>query len=751
MKEAGQQFFLQQRLWDLQVVSSRGVAQEDVDAIQDLPEVADAEGMWNIDGTIIQGDSSQEVKIVSMTERISLPVLLSGRLPSEADECALEPDLLESCGVKVGDTLTIAPMEESAAFSSGSYTVTGTVHHPDYIQYDTSDVVVLASDAFMQDRFDRIAVIGTETEELDPFSDAYSDRVRSVRKSIEEKAEDLTAGIPEGMRDDLRWLVLDRKANAGYVSYSSTADAYSGAGLVFGLLFLLVIALDCFACVAVIVEEEKRVIGVKKAFGFHASEILSKYIAFGVAAALTGSALGIGISYALSSYILKINDRIMFFIISATKPQIAPLLTCAVCAGTVCLCAFTAALSCLKLLKSPADMLLKGADLRSPSNIATKGAPYRFGLYLRMILRNITSDFSRVALSIAVVVVSCVLIGGGVTVKLAFDGANEHQLSDIMLYDVRVGIDENTESEVREALEEKLNSLGVEWCAARWETRLYGNAGVWDGTTVICSDDDKLDRMIGLIDPATGEKEALQDQGALIQCRMAENLQLSAGDSLTMIGSQLQEVACPVSGSMINYINRMVVMKRTVYDKTFGSGLPDNSYLVLLGSTSDADFRDALLSVSEDLTFERSDAFYEDYKSVAVTYNAIMIIITLGAVLISFVILINLANIYIARKKKELVILRMNGFSLFMCKAYVACDAMLVTTIGLVLGVIIGIPVANMSVHIMEREYLQFVRDVQPAAWIVAVAIEAFFALVIYGFAMRKIRYYEIGDLSDTK
>ncbi|MBR6452326.1 MAG: ABC transporter permease [Lachnospiraceae bacterium] len=750
MKQAAQEFFREQQWWDLQVISSMGAGQEDVDVIRDLPGVTDAEGMWNIDGTILQEDTGLEVNILSMTDRISRPVLLSGTLPSASDECALEPDLLEECGVQIGDTLTIAPADDPAPFPAGTYRITGTVYHPNYIQYDTSDVVVVSSAAFMEDRFDRIAVIADGTQDADPFSDVYFDRVQTARRAIEAKTDDLTAGLPEEMRSDLRWIVLDRKANVGYVSFSSTADAYSGAGLVFGGLFLLVIALECFACVAVIVEEEKRIIGVKKAFGFRASEILIKYVAFGVAAALTGSVLGITLSYFMSSYILQINDRILFFIISATKPKIMPVLTGAVCLGIVGLCALTAVLSCLKLLKSPADLLLKGVDLGSPGSLAGKSSRYRFGLYFRMILRNITSDFSRVALSIAVVVVSCVLIGGGITVKLGFDGANQRQLSDIMLYDVRVGIDENTGDEVRDALEKKLNDLGVEWCAVRWENRLFDNAGIWDSTMVICSDDDKLPQMIGLIDPETGEKKVLGDQGALIQCRMAENLNLSSGDTLTMIDGKFMESTLPVAGSTINYTSRMVVMNRKVYDTAFGTGLSDNGYLVLLGGMKDEDFRNEMLSVSDDLVFERGDAFYEDYKSVAVTYSAIMLVISSCAVLISIVILINLANIYVARKKRELVILRLNGFSLWMCKAYVACDALLVTGIGLFLGVIIGIPVARMSVHIMEREYLQFVREVQPLAWIFAVAIEAVFSLVIYGFAMRRIRHYEIGDLGDT-
>ncbi len=193
-------------------------------------------------------------------------------------------------------------------------------------------------------------------------------------------------------------------------------------------------------------------------------------------------------------------------------------------------------------------------------------------MYFRMILRNITTDLGRVALSVAVVTVSCILIGGGVTVNLAYRGANERQLSDVLQYDVRVEISESTGDDTRGALEEKLNTLGVDWCAVRWETRLFDNDGTWDSTTVVSGDAGELEKMIGLQDPSTGKNLRPGDQAALIQCRIAENLDLAPGDTLTMLDSSLQEAVCMVSGSMVNYFSRMIVMSSAVYEKTFGSG-----------------------------------------------------------------------------------------------------------------------------------------------------------------------------------
>ena len=751
MKNAAADFYRERRFWDFEIVASLGVSEEDVAHIRALPETAEAEGKSSAEARIILGDSARDVLAVSLTEHLSVPVTVSGRLPAEPGECALEPDVLEAIGAAVGDVIELVPATGSNAFQAGKYLVCGTVIHPDYVRRDTADVVVLPKSAFLQARYSRIAVLAAGTEEMNPFSDAYAGRISEVRETLVREAGTLGKSLPAGLAEQLRCIVLDRDSNAGYVNYTSVAGAYSSAGMAFGFLFLLVIALECFSTVAVIVEEEKRVIGVGKAFGFSKPAILHKYFSFGIGAACTGSVLGIGLSFALSGAMLSINERTNLYAIIVNRPAPLPALTVAVCGGTAAVCAMTACLSCLGILRSPAELLLKGAVQKKARRASGGRNESRTGLYFRMILRNSRSDLSRVILSIAVVTVSCILIGSGVTVKLAHDGANQRQLSEVLLYDLRVGVDEDVGEETRAALEEKLNELGVQWCPVLWGTQLFDNGGQWDGVTLIRGSSEQLGMMIGLADPSTGEKQTLGDAGALIQLRMTENLHLSPGDTLTVLDKQMKRTECPVAGSVVNYSFRMMVMNRTVYDRVFGTDVADNAYLVLLNGMDDAAFRDALLSVSDGFTFERSDSFFEQYKSIAATYNIVVLSITGISVMISFVILINLANIYISRKKRELVILRMNGFSVRMCKAYVAYDAILTTVVGLVLGVLGGIPVAARSVHIMEREYFQFVRSIQPVAWLFAVVAEALFAVVIYGSAMRKIRYYEIGDLADTK
>ena len=126
----------------------------------------------------------------------------------------------------------------------------------------------------------------------------------------------------------------------------------------------------------------------------------------------------------------------------------------------------------------------------------------------------------------------------------------------------------------------------------------------------------------------------------------------------------------------------------------------------------------------------------------------VVLVIIAIAVLISFVILIHLANIYMLKKKRELIILRMNGFSIRKTRAYVMYEAVFTTAVGLALGLLAGMPIAGKAVRVMEKAHVQFVRDLQPLAWVIAVAVETLFAVLIYGLAMRKIKQYDINDLS---
>ena len=119
------------------------------------------------------------------------------------------------------------------------------------------------------------------------------------------------------------------------------------------------------------------------------------------------------------------------------------------------------------------------------------------------------------------------------------------------------------------------------------------------------------------------------------------------------------------------------------------------------------------------------------------------------SILMSFMILTNLANIFINRKKKELIVMRINGFSIAKTKGYLIKETVITTIAGLVLGTTLGILVfSKTAIMAMEGNDIQFVRALNPKAWVIAVVLESLFALIIYWIAFKKVEKLDFREVA---
>ena len=138
----------------------------------------------------------------------------------------------------------------------------------------------------------------------------YESKLEEAKLLLEEnreEAEKKTPGSQGRSREDgaLQMDTLDRRANAGYVDSRSNLTAIRSAGNVFGILFMIVTAIVCLSTLVIIIEEQKKLVGTSKAFGFFRTEVLGKYLMFGIAAALVGSLLASGGACILSTIVQK--------------------------------------------------------------------------------------------------------------------------------------------------------------------------------------------------------------------------------------------------------------------------------------------------------------------------------------------------------------------------------------------------------------------------------------------------------------
>ena len=568
------------------------------------------------------------------------------------------------------------------------------------------------------------------------------------REKAEEKLAEAKAEVNN--IDPCNYVVLDRKSNSGYVDMKSNIDAIASMGVVFGVLFTIITAIVCLSTLVIIIDEQKTLVGTSKAFGFFRREVLAKYLVFGVSAAVVGALLAVLGAYLLSGVLQTSFASSGMYPIGVAKSivTIAPTLIFSLIIIAVTVAATV--IACGGILKSPASMLMKGAVLKKEKKgkkEKTKASGKGGSLYSRLIIRNIVDDKARVIVTISIIAFSCMLIGMGISMKLAYDGMMDRQSGDVNRYDIRMDMNTDVTDEDEAALVKVLEENNTEYMPVTFKSTLYRWNNRLDGVTLICANPERISEFYGITDE-NGQDITLPDDGILIQKRMHESYGIDPGEMLPVLDSTLEAHDAEVKGTFVNYVGRTIVMSPAAYKKVFGEVNQANSYFIRLNGADSKKLTEELLAASDNVSFSYNGDFKTKFQSVTKLYNLLVLIVTGIAILISFMILTNLANIYLTRKKTELTVMRVNGFTIKETKGYLSKESILTTGAGLLLGVLVGAILTPLIIKAVQQPDLEFVKSFQVIAWAVAVALEGVFAAVINSFVYRKVKDLNLRDIA---
>ena len=263
---------------------------------------------------------------------------------------------------------------------------------------------------------------------------------------------------------------------------------------------------------------------------------------------------------------------------------------------------------------------------------------------------------------------------------------------------------------------------------------------------LLCGNIEAIESMYRLNDWKTGNPIAPTDEGILIQRRLAEIHGLGVGSEFQITVGGVNSAMVRVAGIFENYIGRSMVMSPGSYAALFGSEPVPNSYLIRLNGADEA----ALLARLKKLYgFTNYTPASEDramFDSATSVINAIVILFIVMAAVMAGVVLANLTNIYIMQKKRELVIMRINGFTVKEVIGYCTRETVLTTIAGILLGIAMGSGIAYRIVRSMEQAFIRFDRGVSLTAWLYGAAITVLFTVIIHVIVLRKVRNLKLTD-----
>ena len=233
MKHTGDDYLDSLHLADIQVLSTLGLTDDDIDALKAQENIENAEGEYVLDAFASSDGAEAVVKVLSLSGAGINDVLLrEGRMPARADECVVEENMLELLDISIGDTIALEPDSKmDDALAGEEYTVVGTVRSPVYIAVErgTSTIgsgtvkayLYLPREAFTLDYYTAAYVRVSGAAEMTAFYDEYDDYIDDVIDTLEafgdERAalrhDSLVAEATEKL-DDAQQELDDAKAEA---------------------------------------------------------------------------------------------------------------------------------------------------------------------------------------------------------------------------------------------------------------------------------------------------------------------------------------------------------------------------------------------------------------------------------------------------------------------------------------------------------------------------------------------------------
>ena len=565
------------------------------------------------------------------------------------------------------------------------------------------------------------------------------DQLKDGRKEVEQAKRDLT------LLEDGEWYILDRNTNTGYVSYSMDADRIANLAAVFPLIFFLVAALVSLTTMTRMVEEQRTTIGGLKAMGISRGSIAIKYVGYGFLSSVIGAVLGLAVGLTLLPWIICTAWSAMYTIgdIHYSFEAATSLLAAGAAVGTVTLAALLACFS--TLAATPAQLMRPKAPPVGKRIFLERITPLwrKLSFHYKITLRNLFRYQKRFWMTVAGIGGCAALIVTAFGVRGSIMGVMEEQFDVLYHYSAQVGlVDEITPLELEE-VEDTLSESGLvdDSLACRVETvTAQSESYTLDCYLQTTPSQEELSRFVELRHRTDDVPVTLPDDGAVITEKMASLLGVEVGDTITLDGES--RVTITVADITEHYVQHYIYVSNTYYETLFGEAPTANTVLVdfPVEESGAGELESQLVSLdgvsSLTLLSDTADTFSSSMESV--DYAVILIIFCAAA--LAFVVLMNLTNINITERLRELATLKVLGFYNREVSAYIYRENAILTVFGVLAGMVLGKFLHQWLILTVEVDMVMFDRVLDLSSYLWAAVLTVVFSLAVNLTARRKLR-----------
>lgn len=550
------------------------------------------------------------------------------------------------------------------------------------------------------------------------------------------------------------WYILDREANSGYVSFIQDSKSIENIGKVFPAVFFVVAALISLTSMTRMVEEQRTQIGTLKALGYSKLQIASKYIIYASLACIIGGILGMCIGFVTLPTIIFTMYMMMYQMIDVVLSfnwfyggiGLILILICIVGATIH---------SIQKELKETPAALMRPKAPKMGKRVLLEKIPFiwkRLSFSRKVTVRNIFRYKKRVLMTIIGIMGCTSLILAGFGLKDSISAIMPSQYGKIFNYDMQINLKDGLTDEKIKDYTEQLNQKEeiVKTAETYMVSTTIENENLKeDAQIIIPKDNDGLQNLITMYDTKTDEKLELNDNEIFITDKVAQLLKVAVGDDIKLKDSDGNSVDAKVGKIVKNYIGHYVYMSKTMFENLYNSTYKTNAILLKdnnLTTEQEENLSKKLMNTNEVSSVTAMSTYRDLINDMLSSLNFVVIVLIVTAGMLAFVVLYNLSNVNISERIRELATIKVLGFYDKEVYNYISRETVILTAIGILLGLIGGYVLNYFIITTCEINTLRFVKLIHPISYVYAALITIIFTVIVNivtYFALKKIDMIE--------
>lgn len=780
MKEAGDRLYNTYNLSDISVISTSGLTADNIRDLESIEGIQAVRASLFVDamarGT---GEKEKNLRLYSMPIKLKseyAPLIdlipdygidtspeyemngveiVSGRMPLNDTETALDYTLEGSLVKQLGDEITLTT-------SGGTVTlrVVGFIRSPMYIsmfERGTSSIGNGTSDGFAYASGNAISSLGTKLPVMSLLNtyytradivisgkeglSAYSDEYEALVNEVTDRIEDY-ASTQSGT-----WYIQDRSGNPGYSDYSENTDRIAAVGDVFPLIFFIVAALVCLTTMTRMVEEQRIEMGTMKALGYGGWQIAMKYAVYAMSACISGGVVGAIIGFKLFPYVIMKGYSIMYYLGKLETPYRADIAFMAIAAMAVCTAAATFS-ACYASLKEVPATLMRPKAPKAGRRVLLEKIPFiwkKLSFTSKVTVRNLFRYKKRFFMSVIGIAGSGALLVTAFGLNDSIFGIIEKQFGDIWQMDVQAYVYEAMPlADMQELLGKNPANDDFDSVMFCLDSQMECKNSGRSQSGVHLLGVESAGSMAGRINLHNGGTHVtLDDSGVVVTAKLAETLSIKAGDEINMRTGG-EDHFMRVIGIADNYVYHYVYITAAYYETVFGKAMQYNGFMGnlkdgLTDETMDA-MSSQLLSDSRMYTVRTIGSIYDSVWDSLSILNYVVLVLILGSGMLTFVVMLNLTNINIGERMRELATLRVLGFYDKEMYAYIFRENNALSVIGAFVGLLFGKIMHLFVIRTCEVDMVMFVRSAKPLSYVYAFALTIAFSLIVNLLMRPKVR-----------